>query len=1403
MAMTPEHWQRVSDVLAQLGSLPPTQAQELLRELERNHPDMAREVRSVWQPGSLLEEPIRHIIEQRSHESDFLDETTASFDQIHIACQSYNQSSSDRQYLELQTALHQVQENIQPTLLRNLLHVDLQRRRDRGEHPQPDEYIQQLPQFVDLVHEVFAQSTSPSLVNTPNEAPVQAPGVRFLGKYRLIRQLGKGGMGVVFEAIHVDQGHRVALKTLPILNGKSLHMFKREFRSAAEINHPNLIGLHNLESDGDYWFFTMDLIDGQDFFSYVCPNRTLAVDRLRAALPQLVSGVQALHNRGIIHRDLKPSNVMVTREGRLLVLDFGLALELENTSINSGDVAGTPTYMAPEQATGGQVGTPADWYAVGVMLYEALCGKPPFRGAIMQMLSDKQKQEAPPLITTDGLPKDLCKLAQHLVKREPTARPTGEMIGSIVSAHQSESVQMSVVEFEHILIGREEQLRALQNAYLQTKQNSKPLTVFVAGRSGEGKSALVDHFLKPIRSEHDVVVMSGRCYDRESVPFKALDSLVDNLSSYLRSLTETNAALLMPDDIGVLAQLFPVLQRVEVVKQASIVKLTELDAKQVRQRAFIALRSLMNRITRGTFVVWFVDDLQWGDAESAEALFEVLRPPEAPPLLFMGSFRSDEREQSSFLNTWKALQKKHGTSFSDQEISVGPLNPEESTNLMIKLLGQDNATIRERVQQLNEETGNNPFLLTELIECFRTEGDQFERLEVQEVFDRKLGRLPAEAKPLLDIVVVSGQALSLAEASQAAGFDAIPLATLNRMRSERLVRLLGSEEEPLIDTYHDKIRETVEAHMTRSNQCELHRSLAEVIETAVIGLSQAQIDQILKTGKWDQVEWNQDRVYDLSYHFDAAGDNRKAPAYALLAAEKSRRQYSPEVAAQQYAIAKAYALNGNQSFKYRIAEGHGEALMLLGRYSEATEILQEAFELSKASVEKSRIEGLLGEIAFKQGAMKKSIVLYSSALQRIGTRVPSSFWGISWGLIRQTCIQLWHSMLPKSIGRRVPTSERLLCIRLLTRLAWSGGFSNSPLLPWGQLAAINRAETIPPQPTLVYNYAAYSLLLHFIGWHSLATKISDKSLQMSHEMNDIQGEAIAFSLLGMSRFVLAKYQSGLEIYPTGIDAFKKTGDLWELNLAEFHLAYCHYGLGHLDKAAEWAKIVFERSLHIGDPRCHCSLYLLSKSLSGDLPFAELQELFPKHPEDIISSNNLLKGEGHWHLHNGRTKEAVETFSEAFDLGKPFPNFHVISGLPPLIKALRLYADAIADDDPKGAWRVRKRAFRLAKWAVWLSWLFPTQYAQSYRELGQVYVQRGKLKKALKCIEKSCQIAENQQATYEFAQSALIRAQLQHQLNIPGASKDIEKYERELDHFRQTVQAVRSSLRQFIQDQKKV
>src|SRR6266566_4573882 len=275
-------------------------------------------------------------------------------------------------------------------------------------------------------------------------------------------------MGAVYEAYDQERHETVALKTLRWQDPSAIYRLKKEFRVLSDIAHANLASLYELVADGDDWFYTMELVDGVEFFDYVRPERpsqseTRAppdVPRLRAALAQLIKGVVALHRAGIVHRDLKPSNVLVTPAGRVVILDFGLADVVAPPSplqTREEGLWGTVAYMSPEQVEG-QRSPASDWYAVGVMLYEALTGRLPFQGSALRVLADKGRQDPPRLSElVPELPQDLVTLCGDLMARDPAARPEdGEILRRTgVSEHTTSGAEAHEPGRPPSLIGRE------------------------------------------------------------------------------------------------------------------------------------------------------------------------------------------------------------------------------------------------------------------------------------------------------------------------------------------------------------------------------------------------------------------------------------------------------------------------------------------------------------------------------------------------------------------------------------------------------------------------------------------------------------------------------------------------------------------------------------------------------------------------------------------------------------------------------------------------------------------------------------------------------------------------------------------------------------------------------------
>ncbi len=746
----------------------------------------------------------------------------------------------------------------------------------------------------------------------------------------------------MYKVYDAERGEFVALKILREHNAAPLLYFKREFRSLADLRHPNLVKLHEMFSEDSQWMFTMELVEGQNYLDFIRrgPGGADAdstdagqESRIRATLPQFAAALKALHSRGLLHRDLKPSNVIVTRDWRLVVLDFGLVRGFGEDSGASMTIGGTPDYMSPEQATLGPLTEASDWYAVGVMLYQALAGTLPFTGTIEDVFRRKQTgSPRPPEPTDSKTAADLTRFCLGLLEDDPAIRLQVAMDASYSVIPVSASVpQRPPSTHRPDFVGRSAELGQMEEAF--SRSTGRLASVHVSGSSGVGKTLLVREFLSRLRAaDPSVLFFTGRCFSSESVPYKGIDDLVDNLQlQYLRRMPQGEMEQLLPRNFSLLTRLFPVLGELRVTDRRGA---APPDSVELRSRAFAALTELLGRIAERHRVVLVIDDLQWGDLDGCAFLQELIELPEAPALLLVLAYRSEDIEVASWLKTLRAPGATANT--NTLLLDLKGLAPEESAGLARALTGSGNGFSDDAIKTVVEESGGDPFLVHEITLWLKSsraaDGKRPQRFSVQDALKDRCGQLGPSERQLLQLVAVASQPIQIAtfknffpSPALVAARDALFLARLLR---SRIVE--GREE---VEVYHDRIREAVLAMLSQTELSECHQQLASALEA--FGAADAE---------------------QLALHFHHAGNLTRAAANARTAAEKATQALAFNKAARFYSLALEDGA-WERAERLVLFRNLGEVLSSAGQGFEASVAYESAAELAGAGTPPIALSG--------------------------------------------------------------------------------------------------------------------------------------------------------------------------------------------------------------------------------------------------------------------------------------------------------------------------------------------------------------------------------------------------------------------------------------------------------------
>jgi diguanylate cyclase (GGDEF)-like protein/PAS domain S-box-containing protein len=1132
-----------------------------------------------------------------------------------------------------------------------------------------------------------------------------------------------------------------------------------------------------LGSHGDQLYLVQPFVAGVTLQERLRDGPLPPTAALRMAADVLAT-LEAVHGLGVLHRDVKPANIILTEEGpihRAVLIDFGYARSVRLDASVRDVPVGTILYLPPE-ATGlldGGVDERSDLYSVGVVLYETLAGRPPFAGDDVGAVLRSHLSAEPAALRSvaAAVPRVVEALVQRLLAKDPadryqTAGAALADVDAIVSAMERGVVEPNIVVglydrrrslTEPAFVGRTLELAVLGER-LSAAGRSRGGLFLLEAESGGGKTRLLDELAKQA-PRAGAVVLRGQGVDQAGQrPYQLLAGVAEGIVR--ESAMDPGLARRLRDRVGDRATAV-----VAALPELSTVLDSDADGEgpeaygEVRTLdALVSLLDALGSPDQPALVI--LDDVQWADRLTIKLLLQWQRAAlqSGSHGLVVAAFRSEEVERHHPLRSAGA-----------PALTLGPLSSTE-----IRLLGEsmagpipdDAAAIMTRLSE------GSPFMaaavLRGLVEsaALRPVGASWEvdpaalaavstSRRAALFLIRRLELLSPLTLELLSVGAVLGKDFDLGLAAGLAGRHGRGAgdvdAALAEARSRRI--LWADPESGRCSFLHDKLREALLERLGSEERSELHRAAAGRIGSS-----------------------SPENVFDIAYHFHAAGDVQRALPYAVTAAEQARAQHALDVAEAHYRMATG--ADADAGTRRRVAEGLGDVLTLQGHYDEAVTWVEAAFALAQTAPERAALEGKLGDIAFKRGNQREARDALERGLRLLGRKVPRSASGFLVRAVWEATVQVLHTVLPRLfLARRsaAGADDEFLAIRLYSRLAYVYWFHCGKVAcAWAHLREMNLAERYPPGPALAQAYSEHAPVCSMAPWYSRGIAYAERSLSIRRQCGDLWGQGQSLGFYGAVLYSASRYQECIARCREAIRLLERTGDRWEVNTATWHIALSLYRLGELGEAVEVSRRLHAAAVDIGD-RAAAGIVLSawSRAAGGRIPDDIVAAELGAHSDDGHTGSEVHLAEAVRLLAAGEPSAAATVLETATTIIRGAGlRLEYVAPVPAwLATARRMEAEAVPAVDVAGRRRALRRADRAAGRARRLSRRFANNAPHALREQAIIDALCGRPRRAARRFAAAQAEAERQGARYEAALTQQTRGGVGIALGWPGAEDD--------------------------------
>jgi signal transduction histidine kinase/tetratricopeptide (TPR) repeat protein len=1219
------------------------------------------------------------------------------------------------------------------------------------------------------------------MFHTPRSTDEEVVGRRYRNT-----ELLKLGNGVeTWLGIDLFTGEPVVIKKTSAadVSTNALLRLEHEAEVLRRIASPCLTPLLDVGREGRTVFLVTPFVSGVTLGERLTRGSLPVADTL-AVGRALMRALRDAHAHGVLHRDIKPSNVILVGGSppeSVTLLDFGLASSrLLDASLRDQPV-GSVAYVSPEQAglIDLDVGERSDLYSAGILLFECLAGRAPFRGATIGEVLRQHLIVPAPRLRALGLPvpRALDEVIQRLLCKDPRDRyqsadavldDLDEIVHGLASGIADPELVVGGRDqrrglTEPAFVGRQRELAVVEREIDQVFDGHAHL-VLLEGESGAGKSRLLDEIA--LRSaQRGAWVLRGESAGRAAQrPLQVLDGVVHQILFATRSDPELAAHLRVRVGeqaeavCAALPQLYGVL--------APGCQLSLAEEAHGEARSLPALITLLDALGSGARpVVILLDDCQWSDDLSLRLLAHWHAAHEAAPgperTLVVAAFRSDE-----IAADYPLRRIEHAP-----RIALAPLDARQVGQMIESMAGVVPDEAVALVASLSE---GNPFIVAAVLEGLveggaLVNGPKGWEIEPQAMADahssrraaaflaQRLDRLPPRTLGLLSVGAVLGKPFELRFAARLAGqSETEAMEGAAEARHRHFVWLDGRGSRCAF--VHERLREVLLERLPVDERRRLHRLAA------------------VELARGDDV----DNAFEVAYHFDAAGDSVRALPHALRAASQARARHALEIAERQYLIAARGLDAADPETRVQVAEGLGDVLLLRGHYDAAGAQLARASELARQPAERARIEGKLGELAFKRGDTPAASEALERALELLGRRVPRRFLAVLIATLWQALVQIAHTLLPRALIARRPLESSgpdLLAARIFSRLAYANWFLRGQVATfWAHLSELNLAERYPPTRELAQAYSEHALSVTGLPRFMFprGERYAERGLAIRRGLSDLWGQGQSLSFYGLLLYAEGRYPEALDKLREANRLLRRTGDRWEENIAGFHIALCLYRLGEVRGAVDEARQVHRQAVAIGDG--HAAGFVLeawAKASGGAVPRELIEEAFVRSEGDAQIREVVLQAEGVRLLSAGRPDEAAAAFAQGEAVARAANlRSEYVSYLPLWLgQALRLAVvrkTAPLGVTPRAEQRAAERAIRRA---MPLARRYRGNLSMALRERALLRAMRGRLRQARRDLDESLAVADELHQRLEYAQTLLARGELGALDGWPGADED--------------------------------